>query len=78
MTALAKDGDAAAFNDVDSSHQPVGTELYRPADGVRGNASAALDFFAAGVVAFELVWPFSTRKLPILNISLAEILWKPN
>jgi translation initiation factor 2-alpha kinase 3 len=47
-----------------SSLPPVGTELYSPLDGVRGNASPALDIYAAGIVAVELLWPFSTRKSP--------------
>jgi len=45
-----------------SSLPPVGTELYCPPDGVRGNASPALDIYAAGIVAVELLWPFSTRE----------------
>lgn len=45
-----------------SSLPPVGTELYSPLDGVRGNASPALDIYAAGIVAVELLWPFGTRK----------------
>jgi translation initiation factor 2-alpha kinase 3 len=49
-----------------SSLPPVGTELYSPLDGARGNASPALDIYAAGIVAVELLWPFSTRKLTLL------------
>lgn len=64
VTALAKDGDGVDVNGSDSSKSPVGTELYRPADEGRGNASPALDVFAAGVVAVELLWPFGTRRYP--------------
>lgn len=46
-----------------SSLPPVGTELYTPLDCVRGNASPALDIYAAGIVAVELLWPFGTREL---------------
>ena len=53
-----------------SSLPPVGTELYSPLDGVRGNASPALDIYAAGIVAVELLWPFGTRKLLSLVLSL--------
>jgi translation initiation factor 2-alpha kinase 3 len=45
-----------------SSLPPVGTELYSPLDDVRGNASPALDIYAAGIVAVELLWPFGTRE----------------
>lgn len=45
-----------------ASH-PVGTEVYRPTYAI-SNASAALDIFALGIVAFELFWTkeFGTRK----------------
>jgi translation initiation factor 2-alpha kinase 3 len=57
-----------------SSLPPVGTELYSPLDGVRGNASPALDIYAAGIVAVELLWPFGTRKLPP-DFSVVRSLW---
>jgi len=59
-----------AFRSSTSSLPPVGTELYNPLDGVRGNASPALDIYAAGIVAVELLWPFSTRELSLLLLSL--------
>lgn len=61
VTALATAGEEAAFDSSSPSKPPVGTELYNPPDGVRGNASPALDVYAAGVIAFELLWPFGTR-----------------
>ncbi|KAM0717344.1 hypothetical protein Q7P37_007196 [Cladosporium fusiforme] len=63
VTALAKDGDEGESPDGSQAKtSPVGTELYRPvAEEVKGNASPALDIFAAGVVAVELLWPFGTR-----------------
>ncbi|KAK4987382.1 hypothetical protein LTR66_007605 [Elasticomyces elasticus] len=38
----------------------VGTELYRPLHPPQ-YPHAGLDIFALGVIAFELLWPFSTR-----------------
>lgn len=73
VTALAQDGDGMEGGLGGSDEErgkPVGTELYRPAvEEERGNASPALDVFAAGVVAVELLWPFGTRKLLVLNFS---------
>lgn len=54
VTALARDDAEVAGS------SPVGTELYRPGTVV-GNASPALDIFALGIIAFELLWPFGTR-----------------
>lgn len=63
VTALATAGEEeAAFPSLSPSKPPVGTELYNPPDGVRGNASPALDLYAAGVIAVELLWPFGTRE----------------
>lgn len=41
---------------------PVGTEIYRPLTTTTSDASASLDVFALGIIAFELLWPFSTRE----------------
>lgn len=41
---------------------PVGTEFYRP-PVCSGLANEKLDVFALGVIAFELLWRFETRKL---------------
>lgn len=80
-TSVARDDgkpvDEAADEACESSSlSPVGTELYGPLDGVRGNASPALDIYAVGIVAVELLWPFSTRKLspslPLQELSLQE------
>lgn len=38
----------------------VGTEIYRPESVTRDN-HPSLDFYALGVIAFELVWRFGTR-----------------
>ncbi|KAF1348968.1 kinase-like domain-containing protein [Delphinella strobiligena] len=38
----------------------VGTEIYRPESVTRDN-HPSLDFYALGVIAFELVWKFGTR-----------------
>lgn len=39
---------------------PVGTEIYRPL-ATTSDASASLDLFALGIIAFELLWKFDTR-----------------
>ncbi|KAK5121450.1 hypothetical protein LTR85_005283 [Meristemomyces frigidus] len=44
----------------DARSSPVGTEIYRPL-AATSNASPSLDIFALGIIAFELLWPFSTR-----------------
>lgn len=62
VTALATAGDQPC-HDSEASKSPVGTELYNPPDGLRGNASPALDIYAAGIVAIELLCPFGTREL---------------
>lgn len=69
VTALATTSDEASCHDPEVGRSPVGTELYNPPDGVRGNASPALDIYAAGIVAVELLCPFGTRKLqrPLLS-----------
>jgi translation initiation factor 2-alpha kinase 3 len=59
-----------------SSLPPVGTELYSPLDGVRGNASPALDIYAAGIVAVELLWPFSTRESSLSSPCFGDALFK--
>lgn len=59
-----------------SSLPPVGTELYSPLDGVRGNASPALDIYAAGIVAVELLWPFSTRESSLPSPCFGDPLFK--
>lgn len=56
VTALAQSEDHHRF-----SSQPVGTEIYRPLKDVP-EASPKLDIYALGIVAFELLWPFDTRK----------------
>lgn len=63
VTALATACDESSCDGPESSKSPVGTELYNPPDGVRGTASPALDIYAAGIVAVELLCPFGTRKL---------------
>lgn len=63
VTALATTSDEASYQDPQASKSPVGTELYNPPDGLRGNASPALDIYAAGIVAVELLCPFGTREL---------------
>jgi len=62
VTALATTGDETPCDGQDLSRSPVGTELYNPPDGVRGTASPALDIYAAGIVAVELLCPFGTRE----------------
>jgi translation initiation factor 2-alpha kinase 3 len=64
VTALATAEHAASCEGPESCKPPVGTELYRPPDGVRGTASPALDIYAAGIVAVELLCPFGTRESP--------------
>lgn len=59
VTALAQSKDHRF-----SSH-PVGTEIYRPLRNVP-EASPKLDIYALGIVAFELLWPFDTRKKVII------------
>lgn len=54
---------ALAHCDYGSVTSPVGTELYRPNDLSKGNGLEALDWYALGVIAFELLCPFQTRKL---------------
>lgn len=56
VTALAPPGSVPV-----EDATPIGTELYRPLRPP-SNASAVLDVFALGIMAFELLWPFSTRK----------------
>ena len=63
VTALATTCDETSCGAPESSKSPVGTELYNPPDGVRGTASPALDIYAAGIVAVELLCPFGTRRL---------------
>jgi translation initiation factor 2-alpha kinase 3 len=65
VTALATASDETPCDGLESSRSPVGTELYNPPDGVRGTASPALDIYAAGIVAVELLCPFGTRGLRI-------------
>lgn len=65
VTALATARDENSGEGPESSKSPVGTELYNPPDGVRGTASPALDIYAAGIVAVELLCPFGTRKLTV-------------
>ncbi|KAJ8604762.1 hypothetical protein MRB53_041667 [Persea americana] len=40
---------------------PVGTDLYRLDSASTHAKLEALDWFALGIIAFELIWPFSTR-----------------
>jgi len=42
------------------STKAVGTELYRPTNSI-GNAEESLDVFALGIIAAELLFPFTTR-----------------
>nr|POE51765.1 eukaryotic translation initiation factor 2-alpha kinase 1 [Quercus suber] len=46
-----------------SSNRAVGTEIYRPTHA-SSNSSVALDVFALGIIAFEILWTnvFSTRS----------------
>ena len=66
VTALATASDETHCDELESSRSLVGTELYSPPDGVRGTASPALDIYAAGIVAVELLCPFGTRKLRMM------------
>ena len=50
------------------ARKPVGTEFYRPPI-CPAVVSEKLDVFALGVIAFELLWSFSTRESP-LHLSL--------
>jgi translation initiation factor 2-alpha kinase 3 len=62
VTALATAGEGTSYDEPEGGKSPVGTELYNPPDGVRGTASPALDIYAAGIVAVELLCPFGTRE----------------
>ena len=55
VAALAQPEDQA-----DERIPAVGTEIYRPIHAV-SDASASLDIFALGIIAFELLWHFDTR-----------------
>ncbi|QIW99193.1 hypothetical protein AMS68_004711 [Peltaster fructicola] len=52
---------ALAQKESDNMTIPVGTELYRPHSAIDRSGLEALDWFALGIMAFELLWPFSTR-----------------
>ncbi|KAK5133684.1 hypothetical protein LTR08_007438 [Meristemomyces frigidus] len=39
----------------------VGTPMYRPTTATTSSMNADLDIFALGIIAFELLWRFSTR-----------------
>lgn len=67
VTALATASEEIPYDAPESHKSPVGTELYTPPDGVRGTASPALDIYAAGIVAVELLCPFGTRELSVLR-----------
>lgn len=56
VTALAQPEE----DDTSRRAPVVGTEIYRPIHPM-SNASASLDIFALGIVAFELLWKFDTR-----------------
>ena len=58
VTALAQPETTTTASGV-----PVGTEIYRPF-AATSDVSASLDIFALGIIAFELLWPFSTSKSP--------------
>ncbi len=51
--------------------KPAGTEFYCP-PGRHEAPTEKLDIFALGVIAFELLWKFSTCKFPLILSDIAD------
>lgn len=56
---------------VSAAAKPVGTEIYRPTVATPGSISQ--DIFALGIIMFELLWRFNTRKLILQFHSIRAI-----
>lgn len=54
---------AVAQHDLQADIAPVGTELYQPTSPRHRGTLHTLDWYAVGMMTFELVWPFTTRGL---------------